>query len=131
MTYIGQAQINMTTEADQDYKVGDLVVWRSAQLRDKTTRYLVEGFNGDRVVLRGLDKDTWSPIAEWFVRSDADVSQSADQGTTPTPADPDTVTITISRATAEGVVHDIPEASADFAFGRVALACRAALEGEK
>ena len=82
MTYIGQAQINMTTEADQDYKVGDLVVWRSAQLRDKTTRYLVEGFDGDRVVLRGLDKDTWSPIAEWFVRSHADVSQSADQGTT-------------------------------------------------
>ena len=44
---------------------------------------------------------------------------------------PDTITITISRATAEGVVHDLPEASADFAFGRVALACRAALEGEK
>ena len=92
MTYIGQAQINMTTEADQDYKVGDLVVWRSAQLRDKTTRYLVEGFDGDRVVLRGLDKDTWSPIAEWFVRSHADVSQSADQDTAPMPADPDTVT---------------------------------------
>ena len=44
---------------------------------------------------------------------------------------PATVTITISRATAEGVVHDLPEASADFAFGRVALACRAALEGER
>ena len=44
---------------------------------------------------------------------------------------PETVTVKISRATAEGVVHDIPEASADFAFGRVALACRAALEGEK
>ena len=92
MTYIGQAQINMTTEADQDYKVGDLVVWRSAQLRDKTTRYLVEGFDGDRVVLRGLDKDTWRPVAEWFVRSDADVSQSADEDTAPMPADPDTVT---------------------------------------
>ena len=39
----------------------------------------------------------------------------------------DTVTITISRATAESVVHDLPDASAAFAFGRVALACRAAL----
>ena len=47
------------------------------------------------------------------------------------PADPDTITITISRATAESVVHDLPEASADFAFGRVVLACRAALEGER
>ena len=63
--------------------------------------------------------------------SSADVSQSADQDTTPMPADPDTITITISRATAESVVHDLPEASADFAFGRVALACRAALEGER
>ena len=44
---------------------------------------------------------------------------------------PDTVTITISRATAESIVRDLPEASADFAFGRIALACRAALEGEK
>ena len=43
----------------------------------------------------------------------------------------DTITITLDRATAEGVVHDLPEASADFAFGRVALACRAALEGER
>ena len=43
----------------------------------------------------------------------------------------DTVTITISRATAESVVRDLPEASADFAFGRVALACRAALEAEQ
>ena len=42
-----------------------------------------------------------------------------------------TITITLSRATAEGVVHHLPEASADFAFGRVALACRAALEGER
>ena len=46
-------------------------------------------------------------------------------------ADEDTVTITISRATAESVVRDLPEASADFAFGRVALACRAALEAER
>ena len=45
--------------------------------------------------------------------------------------DPDAVTITISRATAESVVRDLPEASADFAFGRVALACQAALEGER
>ena len=43
----------------------------------------------------------------------------------------DTVTITISREDAESVVRDLPEASADFTFGRVALACRAALEGEK
>jgi hypothetical protein len=41
----------------------------------------------------------------------------------------DTVTITISREDAESVVRDLPEASADFAFGRVALACRAVLEG--
>ncbi len=43
----------------------------------------------------------------------------------------DTVTITISRETAESVVKDLPEASPEFAFGRIALACRAALEGER
>ena len=43
----------------------------------------------------------------------------------------DTVTITISRATAEIVVRDLPEASADFAFGRVALACRTALKADQ
>jgi hypothetical protein len=47
------------------------------------------------------------------------------------PESSDTVTITISREDAESVVRDLPEASADFAFGRVALACRAALEGER
>ena len=41
------------------------------------------------------------------------------------------VTIKISREDAEGIVRDLPEASDDFAFGRVALACRAALEGER
>jgi hypothetical protein len=44
---------------------------------------------------------------------------------------PDTVTITISRETAESAVKDLPEASPEFAFGRIALACRAALEGER
>ena len=44
---------------------------------------------------------------------------------------PDTVTITISREDAESIVRDLPEASDNFAFGRVALACRAALEGER
>ena len=44
---------------------------------------------------------------------------------------PETVTITISREDAESVVRDLPEASADFVFGRVALACRAVLEGER
>ena len=66
------------------------MVWRSAQLRDKTTRYLVEGFDGDRVILRNLDKHTWRPVAEWFVRSDADVSQSADQGTAEVPRNENT-----------------------------------------
>ena len=88
--YIGQAQINMDTQTDAGYGVGDLVVWRSAQLRDKTTRYLVEGFDGDRVILRNLDKHTWRPVAEWFVRSDADVSQSADQGTAEVPRNENT-----------------------------------------
>jgi hypothetical protein len=46
-------------------------------------------------------------------------------------ADEDTVIVTISRATAESVVRDLPEASADFALGRVALACRVALKGER
>ena len=44
---------------------------------------------------------------------------------------PDAVTVTISREDAESVVRDLPEASADFAFGRVALACRAALEAKR
>ena len=44
---------------------------------------------------------------------------------------PTFVTITISREDAEGVVRDLPEASADFAFGRVALACRAALKEKR
>ena len=39
------------------------------------------------------------------------------------------VTLTISREDAEGIVSDLPAASADFVFGRIALACRAALEG--
>jgi len=95
VTYIGQAQISMTTEADQDYKVGDLVVWRSAQLRDKTTRYLVDGFDGDRVILRNLDQHTWKPVAEWFVRSDADVSQSADQDTTEVSRNENTTNVAI------------------------------------
>ena len=46
-------------------------------------------------------------------------------------ADESFITITISREDAENVVLDLPEASADFAFGRVALACRAALEAER
>jgi len=45
--------------------------------------------------------------------------------------DPETVTVKISREDAESVVRDLPEASADFTFGRLALACRAALEGER
>ena len=41
------------------------------------------------------------------------------------------VTLTISREDAENIVRDLHQASADFAFGRVALACRAALEAER
>jgi hypothetical protein len=39
------------------------------------------------------------------------------------------VTITISREDAEQAIKDLPEASPEFAFGRIALACQAALEG--
>ena len=46
-------------------------------------------------------------------------------------ADEDTVTVKISREDAENIVRGLPEASADFMFGRLALACRAALEGER
>ena len=45
--------------------------------------------------------------------------------------DPETVTVTISREDAENIMRGLPEASADFTFGRLALACRAALEGEQ
>ena len=44
---------------------------------------------------------------------------------------PTVVIITISREDAEGIVRYFPAASAEFTFGRVALACRAALEGKK
>ena len=65
MTYIGQAQIN-TQAKDQPYEVGDIVVWKSAD--SKSARYLVEGFEGDRAVLRLLDRTTWKPVADWFVK---------------------------------------------------------------
>ena len=42
-----------------------------------------------------------------------------------------TLTIEVSREDAENIVRGLPEPSADFTFGRLALACRAALEGER
>ena len=68
-TYIGQAQINMqVVNVNDDYHKGDIVVFKSDI---NSQRYLVEGFNGDRVILRPLDKNTWSPRREWFVKEEA------------------------------------------------------------
>ncbi len=64
MTYIGQAQIETEVE-DEGYSVGDVVVWKSAQ---QGARYLVEGFDGDRAILRALDEHTWTPMRRWFVK---------------------------------------------------------------
>jgi hypothetical protein len=134
--YIGQAQISTQVE-HEGYAIGDLVVWKSAQNKDKTTRYLVEGFKGDRAILRCLDDETWLPIAEWFVKADeterqhdevvdvltqivsSNVSESSD-----------TVTITISREDAEGWVSDADHIHAN-AWIPVDKAIRAALEGER
>ena len=64
MTYIGQAQIETQIEHD-DYAVGDIVVWESAQ---QGAKYLVEGFDGDRAILRPLHEHTWTPMRRWFVK---------------------------------------------------------------
>ena len=70
-TYIGQAQINMQTDTGSgDYQIGDIVVWKSDGYTDKA-KYLVEGFDGDRVILRPLSKHTWSPISNWFIKEEA------------------------------------------------------------
>ena len=45
--------------------------------------------------------------------------------------DPDAVTITISREDAEAMADFFTDPSERFMLGRVALACQAALEGEK
>lgn len=143
-TYIGQAQISTQVE-HEGYAIGDLVVWKSAQDKDKTTRYLVEGFKGDRAILRCLDDETWSPIAEWFVKADETERQHDEVVDVPTQIvgsnlsessdiDPvseidDTVTITIGREDAERwatrwISDDrLPE------LDHVIDACRAALEG--
>ena len=157
--YIGQAQISMQIK-HEGYAVGDWVIWRSAQVKDKATRYLVEGFDGDRVILRNGDADTWSPIAEWFVKveqaerphdddvdvlarfvslnvsesSDIDaVSEIADivqSSVTKLDAGSSSVTITISREDAEGWASDDDHIHAT-AWGLVDEAIRAALEGER
>jgi len=65
-TYIGQAQINMqVVNVNDDYRKGDIVVWKS---NINSERYLVEGFDGDKVILRPLNKYTWSPMQDWFVK---------------------------------------------------------------
>ena len=46
-------------------------------------------------------------------------------------ADEDTVTITISREDAEAMADFFTDPSERFLLGRVALACQAALEGER
>jgi hypothetical protein len=67
-TYIGQAQINMETDtSDGDYQIGDIVVWKSDA---NSGRHLVEGFDGDKVILRPLKKHTWSPLSNWFVKEE-------------------------------------------------------------
>ena len=157
--YIGQAQISTQVEHEA-YAVGDLVVWKSAQNKDKTTRYLVEGFKGDRAILRCLDDETWSPIAEWFVKADeterqhdddvnvltqivsSNVSESSDTdavseiadvvqpSVTKLDAGSSSVTITISRENAERWASDDDHIHAT-AWGLVDKAIRAALEGER
>ena len=68
-TYIGQAQIEVQI-VDDDYAVGDIVVWKTQKDRVDATRYLVEGFDGDRAILTLLDRSTWRPRADWFVKRD-------------------------------------------------------------
>lgn len=68
-TYIGQAQIEVQV-TDEAYSVGDIVVWKIDKDRPDAARYLVEGFDGDRVILRLLDRTTWTPQMGWFVRRD-------------------------------------------------------------
>ena len=67
-TYIGQAQINMQVETgDEDYQIGDIVVWKSSTLG---ARYLVEGFDGDRAILRPLHDQVWTPMRNWFIKEE-------------------------------------------------------------
>lgn len=66
-TYIGQAQINMQTTSENDnYKVGDVVVWKSTGIG----RYLVEGFEDNKVILSPIGKHVWRPNQEWFVKEE-------------------------------------------------------------
>lgn len=134
--YIGQAQISTQVE-HEGYAIGDLVVWKSAQNKDKTTRYLVEGFKGDRAILRCLHDETWSPIAEWFVKADETERQHDEVVDVLTQIvgsnlseSSDTVNITISREDAEGWASDDDHIHAT-AWGLVDKAIRAALEGER
>ena len=83
---------------------------------------------GDQVTWGGIGPYTVAAVGKWYALVVAENGMEYPAAIVNLVPIPDTVTITISRATAEGVVRDLPEASDDFAFGRVALACRAALE---
>ena len=63
-TYIGQAQIETQVEYE-DYEVGDVVVFKSG---GTSVKYLVEGFDDDKVILRAMEKHTWKPNRNWFVK---------------------------------------------------------------
>jgi hypothetical protein len=58
----------MQTDDESGYQIGDIVVWKS---NEKGGRHLVEGFDGDKVILRPLDKQTWSPQSKWFTKEKA------------------------------------------------------------
>ena len=64
MTYIGKATID-DTKWEPQYAVGDIVSWRS---KPNSTRYIVKGFEGYRVVLCKVEEYPFKPMAEWFVK---------------------------------------------------------------
>ena len=68
MSYIGQAQIDMSHQADSGgISAGDLVIWRSGTPAE--ARYFVESVDGGHCTLRPLGQEC-RMRRSWFIKEE-------------------------------------------------------------